>query len=51
MKSLDDAKRLIAVLDSEIAHLSSVFLTYVRLYRGDKDVLALLSDSDVAFFQ
>jgi hypothetical protein len=50
MKSPDDAKRLIAVLDNEIAHLSSVFSTYARLYRGDKDVRALLSESDGAFF-
>ncbi len=50
MKSQDDAKRLIAVLDNEIAHLSSVFSTYARLYRSDEDVRALLSDSDGAFF-
>ena len=50
MKSTDEAKRLIAVLDNEIAHLSTVFSTYARLYRGDDDVRALLSDSDGAFF-
>lgn len=50
MDHWDDAKRLIAVLDNEIAHLSSVFSTYARLYRGDDDARALLSDSDVAFF-
>jgi len=50
MNSPDDAKRLIAVLDNEITHLSSVFSTYARLFHGDEDIRALLSDSDGAFF-
>lgn len=50
MDRWDDAKRLIAVLDNEIVHLSSIFSTYARLYRGDEDVRTLLSDSDRAFF-
>ena len=50
MKSPNDAKRLIAVLDNEMAHLSSVFSTYARLFRGDEDVRALILDSDDAFF-
>jgi len=50
MNHWDDAKRLIAVLDNEIAHLSSVFSTYARLYRGEEDVRSVLSDSDGAFF-
>lgn len=50
MKSQDDAKRLIEVLDNEIVHLGSVFSSYARLYGGDEDVRALLLDSDGAFF-
>ena len=50
MNHWNDAKRLIAVLDHEIAQLSSIFSTYARLYRGDEEVKTLLSDSDSAFF-
>lgn len=50
MSNLENAKRLIAVLDHEMAHLSSVFSTYARLYRGEKEVPSLLSESDNAFF-
>ena len=49
--SWDDAKRLIAILDNEIAHLSSIFSTYARLYRGDSNTPNLLAASDSAFFQ
>ncbi len=45
-----DAASVIAVLDNEITHLSSVFATYKRLYRGDDETRKLLSDSDLAFF-
>jgi len=50
MSNLENAKRLIGILDNEIAHLSSVFSTYARLYRGEQEVLTLLSESDNAFF-
>ena len=50
MDRWDKAKRLIEVLDNELVHLSSVFSTYARLYRGDDDVQALLKASDNAFF-
>ncbi|MFA6564000.1 MAG: hypothetical protein WCV00_19010 [Verrucomicrobiia bacterium] len=50
MSAAKDAESVIAVLDNEIAHLSSVYFTYERLYRGDSDTRKLLSDSDSAFF-
>jgi len=50
MSTAKDAKSVIAVLDNEIAHLSSIFSTYKRLYRGDSDTRKLLAESDSAFF-
>jgi hypothetical protein len=45
-----DEKHAIEFLDNEIAHLSSVFSTYKRLFRSDQETRDLLSDSDSAFF-
>lgn len=43
-------KELVGVIDNEMAHLSTVFSTFTRLYRSDTDVRNLLADSDLAFF-
>jgi hypothetical protein len=50
MSTTKDIESLIAILDDELAHLSSVYATYERLYRSDSDTRKLLSDSDSAFF-
>ncbi|MBK1832366.1 hypothetical protein JIN77_16630 [Verrucomicrobiaceae bacterium R5-34] len=50
MKTHDKIKSTIAVIDHEIAHLSSVFSTYKRLYVSDEETRKLLGETDSAFF-
>jgi len=50
MTPQEEIKQLIDKINDELAHLHSVHLTFMKLYRGDQETRDLIHDSDSAFF-